>query len=79
MGRAPPAIRESSERVAYVACRTFLKLNGHDPEASQEEKYATFLALAAGRLSEAELAAWIRGHLSVASAAVDRTRGPAAP
>lgn len=54
---------DGNKRTAYVVCRTFLKLNGRDIEASPEEKYLTFLRLAEGRLSEPELAGWIRDHL----------------
>lgn len=56
---------DGNKRTAYVVCRTFLLLNGQDIEASAEEKYLTFLKLAEGRLSEHELASWIRDHLSV--------------
>lgn len=51
---------DGNKRTAYVACRTFLVLNGSDFQATQEEKYLTFLKLAEGKLSEAELAGWIR-------------------
>ena len=53
---------DGNKRTAYVACRTFLVLNGRDIEASREEKVLTFLRLAEGELSEDELAAWIRAH-----------------
>ena len=54
---------DGNKRTAYVVCRTFLKLNGTDLVAAQEEKYAAFLRLAEGRLSEAKLEDWIREHL----------------
>jgi death-on-curing protein len=54
---------DGNKRTAYVACRTFLKLNGRDLDATQEEKYVTFLRLAEGALSEEELAAWLRERL----------------
>jgi len=54
---------DGNKRTAYVVCRTFLKLNGKDLLGAQEEKYAAFLRLAEGLLSEAELADWIREHL----------------
>jgi death-on-curing protein len=44
--------------------RTFLKLNGYDIQASSEEKYQIWIDLAAGKLSEGELAEWIRAHFS---------------
>ncbi len=37
---------DGNKRTAYVVCRTFLRLNGRDLDASQEEKYLTFLRLA---------------------------------
>jgi death on curing protein len=54
---------DGNKRTAYVVCRTFILLNGRDLEASPEEKYLTFLRLAEGRISEEELASWIRNHL----------------
>jgi death-on-curing protein len=55
---------DGNKRTAYVVCRTFLRLNGRDLDASQEEKYLSFLRLAEGRLTEQALAAWIREHLT---------------
>ena len=54
---------DGNKRTAFVICRTFLILNHQDLSASQEEKYLTCLALAEGRMSEEELADWIRNHL----------------
>ena len=54
---------DGNKRVALVAARTFLLVNGADLEASQEEKYVTFLRLAEGGLSEDDLAGWIRAHM----------------
>jgi len=53
---------DGNKRVAYVVCRTFLKLNGTDIEASAEDKYDTFLRLAEGTLTERELADWLADH-----------------
>jgi death-on-curing protein len=55
---------DGNKRTAYVVCRTFLKLNGQDFDASSEEKYLTFLRLAEGSFSEQQLASWIRDHLT---------------
>jgi death-on-curing protein len=60
---------DGNKRTAYVVCRTFLQLNGQDLDASQEDKYRTFLRLAEGRLAEEKLAGWIRAHLSPADLA----------
>jgi death-on-curing protein len=54
---------DGNKRVAYVVCRLFLILNGWDFEAERSEAFETFLALAAGRTSEAELADWLRSRL----------------
>jgi death on curing protein len=54
---------DGNKRVALVAARTFLLINGTDLEATQEEKYVTFLRLAEGGLSEKELAEWIRTRI----------------
>ena len=55
---------DGNKRAALVAARTFLIINGADLEATQEEKYVTFLRLAEGVLSEDELADWIRWRMT---------------
>jgi death on curing protein len=55
---------DGNKRVALVVCRTFLLLNGVDLIVTQQEKYETFLRLAAGEVTEEALTAWIREHLS---------------
>lgn len=54
---------DGNKRTALVVARLFLLLNGMNLVATQEEKYLTFLKLAAGELSEEELTNWIRVHL----------------
>ncbi|MGI8884046.1 MAG: type II toxin-antitoxin system death-on-curing family toxin [Pyrinomonadaceae bacterium] len=54
---------DGNKRTALVVARTFLLLNGFNLNASQEEKYLTFLKLAEGNLSEEELAEWMRSRL----------------
>ena len=51
---------DGNKRTAYVAMETFMIKNGLRLNATQEEKYLTFLALADGSLSEDELAQWLR-------------------
>ena len=51
---------DGNKRTAHVAYRTFLALNGAELVATDEEKYLTMLALAEGKLSESEFAAWLR-------------------
>lgn len=54
---------DGNKRTAYVLCRTLLKLNGSDIDATDVEKYQTFLGLAEGTVSEGELTDWIRSKL----------------
>ncbi len=54
---------DGNKRVAWVVCRTSLRLNGADIDASRAEKYETSMGLAQGRVSEEELADWIRRNL----------------
>lgn len=54
---------DGNKRTGYAVCRTFLILNGHDIDATQEQKYETFLAVASSELDEAGLVAWIRSVL----------------
>lgn len=58
---------DGNKRTALIVARLFLLLNGVDLVATQEEKYSTFLAHAAGKLSEEELANWVRVHLDSVS------------
>jgi death-on-curing protein len=56
------ALVDGYKRTALVVSITFLDRNGWDIVAPKEEVYFTFLHLAEGRLSEAELAHWFRKH-----------------
>ncbi|HEY4344845.1 MAG TPA: type II toxin-antitoxin system death-on-curing family toxin [Parvibaculum sp.] len=47
---------DGNKRTAYVTALTFLRLNGFRVEASQTDKYDTFIRLAAGEIGEGELA-----------------------
>ena len=55
---------DGNKRTALVAARTFLIVNGVDLEATQDEKYLTFLELAKGNLNEEQLADWIRKRIA---------------
>lgn len=54
---------DGNKRVGYVLCRVFLLRSGWDFTATQEEKYLMFYGVAAGQVSEEELAAWLRTRL----------------
>ncbi len=60
--------RDGNKRIAFLTMVVFLGLNGWDLEATDAEVVATMLALADGRLSEAELASWLQAHLLPAEA-----------
>jgi death on curing protein len=60
---------DGNKRTAAVVSETFLALNGFVLEATDAELVVAFLALAAGDLSEDELADWFRGHVSPENAA----------
>ncbi len=55
---------DGNKRVAWVAMRTFLRINGVDVSASREEKYLVMYGVAAGSISEEELAGWLASHTS---------------
>jgi death on curing protein len=54
---------DGNKRTAAVVAETFLLLNGYSLTATDAELVVAILALAAGELSENELADWFRGHL----------------
>lgn len=54
---------DGNKRTALVVCRTFLILNGHDLNASQEEKYTVIMKLANREIDVGKLAEWIRARL----------------
>ncbi|MFA7638857.1 MAG: type II toxin-antitoxin system death-on-curing family toxin [Parvibaculum sp.] len=51
---------DGNKRTAFVASLTFLRLNGYRVEAEATEKYETFIRLASGELTEADLSNWFR-------------------
>ncbi|WP_137753643.1 type II toxin-antitoxin system death-on-curing family toxin [Sphingopyxis sp. L1A2A] len=54
---------DGNKRTVWVLARLFLRLNGHRIAFSPDAAIAAALALAAGDLSEAELAQWFRERL----------------
>lgn len=54
---------DGNKRTSLIAARTFLLLNGVNFEAGQDEKFLAFQSLAAGSLTEEELADWIRKRI----------------
>ena len=56
--------RDGNKRIAFLAIATFLGINGFDLSASDAEVVSEMLSLAAGDVSEDELAGWIRARLT---------------
>lgn len=54
---------DGNKRIGFLALATFLGINGWELETTDEDVVTTILALAAGNLTEAELADWVRGHV----------------
>ncbi|MEQ1540293.1 MAG: type II toxin-antitoxin system death-on-curing family toxin [Sphingorhabdus sp.] len=57
---------DGNKRTAWVLARLFLALNNVRISFESEEAISAVLALAAGELSEEEIADWFRGHLAAA-------------
>lgn len=55
---------DGNKRIAAVVSETFLALNGYALNATDAELVVAFLALAAGDLSEEEMADWFRQHVT---------------
>lgn len=53
---------DGNKRIALIASCTFAQLNKVHIRASEADAYRTFMALAAGQLSERDLAAWFEEH-----------------
>lgn len=53
---------DGNKRAAFLAVGMFLYLNGYRLQAAQADATLTMLAVAAGDITEAEFAAWIRSH-----------------
>jgi len=53
---------DGNKRTAMQTAFVFLEFNGFPVTASQEEACITFLSLAAGEMTEAELALWLAEH-----------------
>lgn len=63
MARNHPFV-DGNKRTAWVLARLFLALNGAVLSFDAADAIRTMLALAAGELSEDELADWFRAHIA---------------
>lgn len=66
---------DGNKRITLIAVVAFLDRNGHELTAGEIDAYATFLGVAAGKVSEDALAAWITSN----SAQARGFRGPGRP
>jgi len=57
------AFVDGNKRAAFLSMGLFLYINGHRLTASQPDATVTMLAVAAGEIDEATLAAWIRPRM----------------
>ena len=51
---------DGNKRVAFVLMDIFLRRNGYELAACEDEAYVTMMALADGRLTKLQLAAWLK-------------------
>ncbi len=58
-----PPFLDGNKRTSAVVTLLFLKLNGCELDVSQAECVEIWSTLAAGRMTQSELAAWIRERL----------------
>ena len=54
--------RDGNKRIGFLAMVTFLGINGFEFETTDADVVTAFVALAAGNLSEDDLATWVRGR-----------------
>lgn len=53
---------DGNKRIAFMALYVFLGLNGHDLEVDEHEVVEVMVSVASGKLSEQNLATWVRTH-----------------
>jgi len=53
---------DGNKRTAFLAVGLFLRLNGHRLTATQADATLTMLGLAAGKITEADFAKWLRAN-----------------
>jgi death-on-curing protein len=55
---------DGNKRTAFTVSLTFLKLNGLEVTATKEDRVLTFWSLAAGEISEEQLAQWFERNMA---------------
>ena len=56
------SFHDGNKRIAFVTMAVFLELNGVELKADEPEVVTVMLALAAGEISEGQLAGWVRAR-----------------
>lgn len=54
---------DGNKRAGYTALVIFLKINGHDIQATQDEKETICLAVADHRAGREDLLSWVQSHI----------------
>lgn len=62
---------DGNKRVGFVAMAVFLDLNGWSVEASEPDVVQVMVAVAAGEISEDDLAAWLRNQIAATDEETD--------
>jgi death on curing protein len=65
--------RDGNKRIAFLAMAIFVELNGSRLEAPDAEVVQVMMGVAAGELTERELAKWLRQHLTPPRVAPSRS------
>jgi death-on-curing protein len=55
--------RDGNKRIGFLTLATFLGINGHELDTTDEDVVTTMLALADGSVTEPQLADWVRHRL----------------
>ena len=55
---------DGNKRTAFTVSLTFLRLNGFEITATKEDRVLTFWSLAAGEISEEQLAQWFERNMA---------------
>ena len=55
--------RDGNKRIGFLILATFLGINGHELDTTDEDVVTAMLALADGSLTEGRLTSWVRDHL----------------
>jgi death-on-curing protein len=55
--------RDGNKRIGFLALVTFLGINGVDFDASEQDVVTEMVLLADGRLTEEQLAGWVRAQI----------------